>query len=105
MTSQAVMRARNSGLCNHRPKKYGKAGNKNNIKWPLSKVSALLFFVVLSERLRKVMKTIALFRIIAGVIRGLKALKVMTINPSLGPIYEFVCISFRTGDFNCFCVQ
>ena len=57
------------------------------------------------REIRKVMKTIALFRTIAGVIRGLKALKVMTINSSLGTTHEFVCISFRTGNLNCFWVK
>ena len=28
-----------------------------------------------------------------------------TIQFSLGPVHEFVCISFRTGNFNCFRVK
>ena len=37
---QFKMRARNSGLGGHSPKKGGKSGNKINLKWSLLKASA-----------------------------------------------------------------
>ena len=65
-----------------------------------------LKFVLVDTKLQESRSFLSLYKKNSNVSQYLEALQyvlnIYVIDISLGPVYEFVCISFRTDNLNCF---